>query len=65
MRPDRLLAASDLHLDRSVEADEVLDMGEEAGADENLAPTSLGLQALRHTDHIGKCLGQRVRTLCP
>ena len=52
MGPYRLLAASDLHLDRIVDADEVLDMGEEAGADEDLATPSLGLQALRHIDHI-------------
>ncbi len=52
MGPYRLLAASDLHLDRIVDTDEVLDMGEEAGADEDLATPSLGLQALRHIDHI-------------
>ena len=56
MRPDRSLAASDLHLDRLVDADEVLDMGEEAGADKNLATTSLGLHAPRHIDDVGKCL---------
>ena len=48
----RLLAAFDLHLDRIVDADEVLDMGEKVRADEDLATTSMGLQALRHVDHI-------------
>src|SRR5574341_2147149 len=48
----RLLATSNRRLDRIVDTDEVLDMGEEAGADEDLTTTSLGLQALRHIDHI-------------
>src|SRR5262249_20484126 len=52
MRPYRLLAASHLHLDRIIDADEVLDVGEETGADEDFATTSLGLQTLRHIDHI-------------
>src|SRR5262249_48705501 len=52
MGPYELLAASDPHLDRIIDADEVLDMGQETGADEDLATTSLGLQALRHIDHI-------------
>ena len=52
MGPYRLLAAFDLHLDRIVDVDEVLDVWEEAGADEDFATTSLGLQALRHVDHI-------------
>jgi hypothetical protein len=65
MDPYRLLAASDLHLDRIVDADEVLHMGEEAGTDEDLATTSLGQQALHYIDHIGKHMSQRVRTLCP
>ena len=45
MGPYRLLAAFDLHLDRIVDTHEVPDMGEETGADEHLATTSLGLQA--------------------
>src|SRR5262245_13689248 len=52
MRPYRLLAASDLHLDRIIDADEVLHLGEQTGADKDLATTSLGLQALRYIDHI-------------
>jgi len=43
MRPYRLLAASDLHLDRIIDADEVLHLGEQTGADKDLATTSLGL----------------------
>src|SRR5262249_21158204 len=40
------------HLDRIIDADEVLDIGEEASANEDLATISLSLQALRHIDHI-------------